>query len=86
MAQGYWLINSDRSKVKRFLKNTNSGDKFFDYMFIDTGKIVGVLGEEPPVMQIRKELKIEKAREEWRKLLVQGWRRTSEVWANHSKE
>ena len=81
MAQGYWLINSDRSKVKRFLKNTKNRDRFFEYMFIDTGKIVGVLGKEPPLMQIREELKIDKAREEWIKLLMQGWRRTSEVWA-----
>jgi len=86
MAQGYWLINSDRSKVKRFLKNTKNRDRFFEYMFIDTGKIVGVLGKEPPLMQIREELKIDKAREEWIKLLMQGWRRTSEVWGIYRKE
>ena len=40
-------------------------------MFVDTGKIVGVLGKEPPVMQKREELKIEKAREEWKKLISQ---------------
>ena len=80
MAQGYWLINSDRSKVKRFMKNTNNKDKFFEYMFIDTGKIVGVLGKEPPVMQIREEFKIEKAREEWKKLISLGWRNTPELW------
>ena len=49
-------------------------------MFVDTGKIVGVLGKEPPVMQKREELKIEKAREEWKKLISQGWRVTTEVW------
>ena len=49
-------------------------------MFIDSGKIVGVLGKEPPVLTTREELKIEKAREEWKKLLAQGWRRTEEVW------
>ena len=49
-------------------------------MFIDSGKIVGVLGKEPPVLTSREELKIEKAREEWKKLLAQGWRRTEEVW------
>ena len=32
-------------------------------MFIDSGKIVGVLGKEPPVLTTREELKIEKARE-----------------------
>lgn len=49
-------------------------------MFVDTGKIVGVLGKEPPVMQKREELKIEKAREEWKKLISQGWRVKPEVW------
>ena len=63
----YWLINSDRSRVKRFAKNKNNKDKFFEYMFIDSGKIVGVLGKEPPVLTTREELKIEKAREEFRK-------------------
>ena len=61
MAQGYWLINSNRSEVKRFIKNTNNKDRFFEYMFVDTGKIVGVLGKEPSVMQKKEELKIEKA-------------------------
>ena len=49
-------------------------------MFVDTGKIVGVLGKEPPVMQKREELKIEKAREEWKNLFSQVWRFTPEVW------
>ena len=78
--QGYWLINSNRSEVRRFIKNTNNKDRFFEYMFVDTGKIVGVLGKEPPVMQKREELKIEKAREEWKKLISQGWRVTQELW------
>ena len=81
MAQGYWLINSNRSEVRRFIKNTNNKDRFFEYMFIDTGKIVGLLGKEPPVMQMREELKIQKAREEWKKLLSQGWRITPELWS-----
>jgi len=80
MAKSYWLINSNRSEVKRFMKNDKSIDGVFEYMFIDTGKIVGVLGKEPPVMQKREELKIEEAREEWKKLISQGWRVTPEVW------
>ena len=76
----YWLINSDRSRVKRFAKNKNNKDKFFGYMFIDSGKIVGVLGKQPPVLTSREELKIEKAREEYQKLLAQGWRKTPVVW------
>ena len=66
MAKSHWLINSKRTEVKRFIKNDKSIDGVFEYMFVDTGKIVGVLGKEPPVMQKREELKIEKAREEWK--------------------
>ena len=86
VVKGHWLINSNRSKVKRFIKNINNKDKFFEYVFIDTGKIVGVLGKEPPVMQIREELKIDKAREEWKKLIAEGWRITKEVWNNPSEK
>ena len=57
MNEEYWLINSSRSRVKRFIINKKNKDKFFEYMFIDTGKIVGVLGKEPPVMQKRERIK-----------------------------
>ena len=66
--------------VKRFAKNKQNKDKFFEYMFIDSGKIVGVLGKEPPVLTTREEIKIEAAREAWKKLITQGWRKTPEVW------
>ena len=49
-------------------------------MFIDSGKVVGTFGKEPPVLTTREELKIEKAREEWKKLISQGWRKTPVVW------
>ena len=80
MGEEYWLINSNRSKVKRFHKNKHNKDKFFEYIFIDSGKITGVFGEKPPVMIAREELKIDKAREEWKKFLAQGWRQTKVVW------
>ena len=76
----YWLINSDRSRVKRFSKNKQNKDQFFEYMFIDSGKVVGTFGSSPPVLTTREELKIEKAREEWKKLISQGWRKTPVVW------
>ena len=41
MGKAYWLINSNRTEVKRFVKNEKSIDGVFEYMFIDTGKIVG---------------------------------------------
>ena len=66
--------------VKRFAKNKQNKDKFFEYMFIDSWKIVGVFGKEPPVLTIREELKIEAAREAWKKLIAQGWRKTPVVW------
>ena len=64
MTENFWLINSNRSRVKRFSKNKQNKDKFFEYMFIDSGKIIGVLGREPPLMTTREELKVDKAKDE----------------------
>ena len=84
LTENFWLINSNRSKVKRFSKNNQNNDKFFEYMFIDSGRIHGVLGkEEPPIMTTREELKVDKARDKWRKLIAQGWRRTKPVWEDY---
>ena len=58
-------------------------DKFFEYMFIDSGKIICVLGKEPPLMTIKEELKIDIAKDKWRKLISQGWRRTKPVWETY---
>ena len=76
MGRGYWLINSNRSKVRRFTENRTNEDQFNKYVFIDNGKILGYLGNEPPLLQSREEVKLEAAREIWKKLLTQGWRRT----------
>jgi len=38
------------------------------------------MGKEPPVITTRKELKKEIDREEWKKLIAQGWRKTPLVW------
>ena len=57
-------------------------NKFFEYMFIDSGIIIGVLGKELHLMTTREELTVDKARDEWRKLIAQGWRRTKPVWEN----
>ena len=83
MKEYFWLINSNRSRVKRFSKNNQNKDKFFKYMFNDSGRILGVLGKEPPIMTTREELKVEKARDEWRKLIAQGWRRTKPAWEEY---
>ena len=80
MAQSYWLINSNSSEVKRFTKNDKSIDGVFEYMFIDTGKIVGGLGNKPPVMTNTVSVEIDLAREIYERLLSQGWKKTQEVW------
>ena len=80
MAKSYWLVNSNRSRVKRFIENTNNKDQFFKYMFIDSGKVASTWGKEPPVMTLREILKIELVKQEWKKLISQGWRVTQEVW------
>ena len=77
MTRGYWLINSNRSEVRRFIENMANKDQFNKYIFIDNGKIIGLLGKEPPLLQNREEFKIEEAREIWKRLIAQGWRRTN---------
>ena len=80
MAKSHWLINSNRTEVKRFIKNAKSIDGVFEYMFVDTGKIVGVLGKEPPIMTTTVSVDIDLAREIYERLLSQGWRKTEDIW------
>ena len=80
MPKSYWLINSQRTEVKRFIKNDKSIDGVFEFMFIDTGKIVSELEKEPPVITITISVEIDLAREIYKRLLVQGWKKTEEVW------
>ena len=85
MAKSYWLINSKRTEVKRFIKNSKSIDGVFEYMFVDTGKIVGFLGKEPPVMTSTVSVDIDLAREIYGRLISQGWRKTEEVWQKQER-
>ena len=80
MIKSHWLINPNRTEVKRFIKNDKSIDGVFEYMFVDTGKIVGMFGEEPPIMTTTVSVDIELAREIYERLISQGWSRTEEVW------
>ena len=75
MAKSHWLINPKRTEVKRFIKNDKSVDGVFEYMFVDTGKIVGVSGKEPPVMTTTISLDIDLAREIYESLISHGWRK-----------
>ena len=76
----HWLINSNRSEVKRFIKNDKSIDGVFEYMFIDSGKIVGALVKNPPVMTTTVSVEIDLAREIYKRLLSQGWEKTKVIW------
>ena len=80
MAKSHWLINPNRTEVKRFIKNDKSIDGVFEYMFVDTGKIVGIFGEEPPIMTTTVSVDIELAREIYERLISQGWFKTEEDW------
>ena len=85
MAKSYWLINSNMSEVKRFTKNDKSIEGVFEYMFIDSGKIVGVLGKERPLMMTTVSVEIELAREIYERLLSHGWRKIEEVWTKKER-
>ena len=80
MTKSYWLINSNRTEVKRFIKNEKSIDGVFEFMFIDTGKVVGGLEKEPPLITTTVSVEIDLAREIYERLLSQGWKKTEEVW------
>ena len=75
-----WLICPNWTEVRRFTKNKNNKDKFFEYMFVDSGIVVGVLGAKPPLMKTRKEIKIEAARKEYQQLITSGWKVTIPKW------
>ena len=80
MTKSYWLINPKRTEVKRFIKNDKSIDGVFEYMFVDTGKIVGLFGKEPPLMTTTISVDIDLAREIYERLISHGWRKTEEGW------
>ena len=42
MANSYWLVNTSRSRVRRFKKNTDTREVIFPYMSVYHGKIVGM--------------------------------------------
>ena len=46
-----WLICPNWTEVRRFTKNKNNKDKFFEYMFVDSGIVVGAHGDKPPLMK-----------------------------------
>ena len=62
------------------MKNDKSIDGVLQYMFIDTGKILGESGNEPPVMTNTISVEIDLAREIYKRLLSKGWNKTEKIW------
>ena len=77
MEKSFWLINPNKSEVKRFIKNDKSIKGVFEYIFIDSGKIVELIEEKPPLMTTTVSVDIELAREIYERLVSKGWRRTN---------
>ena len=80
MSKSFWLINSNRTEVKKFIKNSKSIDGVFEYMFVDTGKIVNLFGKEQFVITNTVSVDIDLAREIYERLLSLGWTKTDEFW------
>ena len=76
----FWLIDSNFVGVMRFYKDKEEFDQFTSYMFIEEGIIMGIHGENPPLMKTRKKILIKEARIIWQKLLNEGWRKTNPRW------
>jgi len=76
----FWLIDSNFVGVMRFYSDKENSDKSTAYMFIEEGIIMGIHGENPPLMKTRKEIVIEEARLLWQKLLNEGWQKTYPRW------
>tara|TARA_B100000941_G_C28025665_1_gene312297 strand:- start:50 stop:298 length:249 start_codon:yes stop_codon:yes gene_type:complete len=76
----FWLIDSNLVGVIRFFRNKDKLDNCVEYIFIEEGIVMGIHGENPPLMKTRKALKIEEARLFWKKLIEQGWKETKPRW------
>ena len=76
----FWLIDSNFVGVIRFYKDYS--DKSNAYMLIEEGIIMGIHGENPPLMKTRKKIVIEEARILWQKLLNEGWQKTNKMVRN----
>ena len=69
------MIDSNLVGVIRFYKDKEHSDKSITYIFIEEGIIMGIHGENPPLMKTRKKIVIEEARLLWQKLLNEVWQK-----------
>ena len=76
----FWLIDSNLVGVMRFYKDKEHSYKSTAYMFIEEGMIMGIHGENPPLMKTTKKIVIEEASLLWQKLFYEGWQKTYPRW------
>ena len=76
----FCLIDSNFVGVMRFYKDKNNSDKSIAYILIEEEIIMGIHGENPPLMKTRKKIFIKEARILWQKSLNEGWQKTSPKW------
>ena len=50
----FWLIDSNFVGVIRFYKNNEYKKGLIEYMFIEEGIVMGIHGENPPLMKKKK--------------------------------
>ena len=50
----FWLIDSNFVGVMHSYKDKDYSDKSIDYMFVEEAIIMGIHGENPPLMKTRK--------------------------------
>ena len=76
----FWLIDSNYVSVMRFYKCTNEKGKTKDFICIEEGIIMGIHGENPPLMKTRKKIEIQEARLLWKNLIEEVWKKTNSRW------
>ena len=50
----FWLIDSNSVGAIRFYKNNENKEDLIEFMFIEEGIVMGIHGENPPLMKTRK--------------------------------
>tara|TARA_B100001029_G_C14810101_1_gene311851 strand:- start:132 stop:281 length:150 start_codon:yes stop_codon:yes gene_type:complete len=49
-------------------------------MIIEEGIVMGIYGENPPLIKSRREMKLNDARLFWKNLIKEGWQKTNSKW------
>ncbi len=76
----FWLIDSNSVGVIRFYTKEKNKEDLIEFMFIEEGIVMGIHGENPPLMKTRKEMQIKDARLFWKNLINEGWQKTNPKW------